>query len=361
MILAMDFLRWPCARLVLASSALVLLLSDTGCARVREFRQGTPNAFGTNTAWSDSAPPATKAPRGDLYAQLATKQSTEVSPNEKVASLPSQAAEPPRIALQPPVSQPRAIDVAKPTSAPAPATPPLGMILAESRLAVDALTSYRVKMTHQERVGDTLNPVEDVVLNIRRNPNAVRLEWPTGPNHGREVIYAADANKGLMHVKMPESVVPLPRLSMPPDSPLAMRNSRHPINEAGFDTILENLELSYQGNLRADRARGLIRYEGLEVPEGLSQPCHKLVRVTPTNETWTVYLDPQTHLPASVQAVSGQGELLERFTFRDPILNLPELAKADAFDPDARWGPSKGFFSRLAGATTAADSTTRTR
>ncbi len=268
--------------------------------------------------------------------------------------------ETPQIALQPPITLPRAGASPAPAGTPAP-TPPLGRILAETRQAVDALSSYRVKMTHQERVGETLNPVEDVVLNVRRKPKAVRLEWPDGPNQGREVIYAADANKGLMHVKMPEALVPLPRLAMAPDSPLALRNSRHPITEAGFDTIVENLERSYQGNLRADSSNGLVRYEGLEIPEGLTQACHKLVRVTPTNETWTVYLDPQTHLPASVQAVSGKGELLERFTFRDPVLNLPELAKAEAFDPEARWGPSKGLLSRLAGATTAVDPPTRTR
>jgi hypothetical protein len=160
---------------------------------------------------------------------------------------------------------------------------------------------------------------------------------------------------------MPESLVPLPRLSMPPDSPLATRNSRHPITEAGFDTIVRNLEDAYQRQQREDRSLGTVRFEGLEMPEGLTRPAQKVVRVTPSHETWTVYFDPETHLPTFVQAVSGSGELLERCLFRDPILSPPELASADAFDPDARWGPPKGLFQRLArtGASAEKEATTR--
>ena len=34
---------------------------------------------------------------------------------------------------------------------------------------------------------------------------------PDGPSKGREVIYSAGAHDGLMHVKMPESIVPVPK------------------------------------------------------------------------------------------------------------------------------------------------------
>ena len=46
--------------------------------------------------------------------------------------------------------------------------------------------------------------------------------------------------------------------------------------------------------------------------------------------------------------MDAKGELLERYVFRNPRYDLPELAQADAFDPNLRWGPPKGFLNRLA-------------
>lgn len=222
-------------------------------------------------------------------------------------------------------------------------------LVAESRRAVNALTSYQVKMSHQERVGGRLRPVDEVVLSVRRDPRAVRLEWPAGPNKGREVLYAADSGKGLMHVKMPDGLVPLPRLSIAPDSPLAMSNSRHPITEAGFDTIIAGMEKDVaQSESPNPVPDDLIIYQGLDQPDGLDKPCHKIVRHTPAGEVWLVYIDPEHHLPCYVQATDARGELLERYIFREPVLNPTELASADAFNPDARWGAPKGLFQRMA-------------
>ena len=263
------------------------------------------------------------------------------------------------MALQPPVSQPPARDVAtlaahREVKPPAPVaeasavSEELGKVLADSRKAIEAVASYQVRMTHQERVNGVLNPAEEVLMSIRRTPKAVRLEWPEGQKKGREVIYTADANNGLMHVKMAPSLVPLPRISMPPDSPLATRNSRHPITEAGFESILANMEDAYAKLRKNDHSPGRLTYEGLVVPHGFSKPHHKIVRVTTAKEVWTVFIDPETRLPSSVQQLADNGDLLERYTFRPPVLNPTELARADAFDPNGRWGPSTGLLQRLA-------------
>ena len=42
------------------------------------------------------------------------------------------------------------------------------------------------------------------------------LEWPNGPHKRREVLYSASENGGLMHVNMADSLLPVPRLSLPP-------------------------------------------------------------------------------------------------------------------------------------------------
>jgi hypothetical protein len=167
-----------------------------------------------------------------------------------------------------------------------------------------------------------------------------------------------------MHVHMGDSLVPIPRLSMPPDSPLATRSSRHPITEAGFEIIVHNMEVALRAQSAGDPSQGVIRYEGKDKPEGagLEKACHKIVRESPANETWVVYIDPDSYLPVSVKATANNGDLLERYVFRDVIFDLPELASADAFDPDVRWGPPKGFLQRLArSATDSPSQTTQAR
>ncbi|WP_422930558.1 DUF1571 domain-containing protein [Singulisphaera sp. PoT] len=223
----------------------------------------------------------------------------------------------------------------------------LESVLAESRKKLNSLSSYQVTIKRQERVGETLQPAEEALLSIRRNPKAVRLEWPTGPHKGREVIYATGDGDGLLHVNMADSLVPMVPLALAPDSPLAMRNSRHPISEAGFDNILENIEKNFKP-ASTNKAAGKVTYQGTENPGQLKQPSHKIVRVTPTGETWVVYIDPDTMFPVMVQATSAKGDLLERYLFVDPKTDVAELASADAFDHNKRWAQTGGFLQRLA-------------
>jgi hypothetical protein len=225
----------------------------------------------------------------------------------------------------------------------------LQRVLATARDRLEALSTYQVNITRVERVGGQLQAEEEVLLSIRRNPKAVRLEWAEGPSKGREVIYSSAINGRMMYVKMGNSSLPIPRMSIPVDSPLALRNSRHPITEAGFDTILDNLFKFMDPKAAVVTREGKLVYKGIERPKGLDQPCHLLERATPKGETWQVYLDTRTLMPAVVSAVrTSSGELIERYTYRKLRPNPAELASADAFDPDKRWGESQSWLSRLA-------------
>ncbi len=214
-------------------------------------------------------------------------------------------------------------------------------VVAEARAALDSMANYEVSLHRQERVNGTLLPEEDLVVAIRRSPKAVRLTWPDGPNQGREVLYRSDEPNAPMHVKMSNPA--LPRLSLPPESPLVMRNSRHPVTEAGLDSIIEGLENSVKAPERSG-----IAYAGLEAAEGLDQPQHCLLQTSPAGERWRIYLDPKTHLPSLVLATDASGELLERYLFRNVRANLAELASDGAFDANTRWGQPRGLFGRIA-------------
>ena len=177
---------------------------------------------------------------------------------------------------------------------------------------------------------------------------AVRLEWPEGSNKGREVIYSAAINDRVMHVNVANSAIPIPRMSIPVDSPLAMRNSRHSITEAGFDTIFGNLSGHVDAQGRATGVEGRLTYKGLQRPDGVDRDCHLIQRITPSKEVWRVYLDPDSLMPVVVTAHQADGGLLESYRYEGLKADPVELASDAAFDPDKRWGESKGLFSRIA-------------
>jgi hypothetical protein len=267
-------------------------------------------------------------------------------PMHPAPDVPAEAVEP----LTAPQEAP-ALPSATPPEASRTAPETAESLVAGAQKRLESLESYQVDINRQERVGGTLQAAEDVVLSIRRNPRAVRLEWQDGPHQGREVIFAEKETGGLLQVNMADSRIPMPRLSLPPDSPLALSNSRHPITEAGFDTIVGNLQKTIDENRAGDLSHGRIAYTGIERAEPLDRPCHKITRVTASGETWQIFFDPETRLPTLVQANGPGGELVERYVFRNVRPGPPELATADAFNPQRRWGEPKGVLQRLAGAT----------
>jgi hypothetical protein len=221
-------------------------------------------------------------------------------------------------------------------------------ILAQCQARVESLDTYQVRMSRVERVGGRLQPEEEVILSIRRDPKAVRLEWTSGSNRGREVIYSTQLDQGSLFVHMPSSAIPLPTMKIPVDSPMVMKNSRHAITEAGLDTVVAHLRkcLDQEHPSSAEPAEPI--YRGVETPPGLDRPSHRFTRRSPSGETWTVYLDVQTLLPCMVLAHDAMGGLDERYVYQEVRRDLAELASPDAFDPNRRWGEPKSWLSRFA-------------
>ena len=225
-------------------------------------------------------------------------------------------------------------------------------ILTRAEAKLDTLQTYQMRVSRLERVNGQLQPEEEILLSIRRDPKAVRLEWASGPSKGREVIYSSTLDPRMIFVHMPPTAIPLPAMKIPVDSPLVMRNSRHAITEAGLDMIVENLRRSAQGGDKFPSNPGVLSYQGTEKPDGLARPCHHFVRRTASGEIWNIYLDDRSLLPCMVVAEDSRGALIERYVYREIRENPTELAAAGAFEPGERWGESKGLLSRFARAAT---------
>jgi hypothetical protein len=221
-------------------------------------------------------------------------------------------------------------------------------ILAAAEAKLSGLNSYQMRVSRLERVNGELQPEEDILLSIRREPKAVRLEWASGPSKGREVIYSSALDPRMIFVHMPTTAIPLPVMKIPVDSPLVMRNSRHAITEAGLDTILAKLRRSEHGDDTTRKSAGTLSYLGLEKPAGTDRTCHHFVRKTASGEKWNVYLDERSLLPSMVEAHDAAGAMIEKYVYREVRSNPTDLASTGAFDPAQRWGESKGLLGRLA-------------
>ncbi len=151
-------------------------------------------------------------------------------------------------------------------------------------------------------------------------------------------------------------------MKIPVDSPLVMRNSRHSITEAGFDTIIDNLRkaerdgdtdrsksgvLSYQGAGKAGRPRPTV--PPFRAPNG--------GRAKPGTSTSTRARCCRAWSSPRIRAE----QLIERYVYREIRENPTELAAAGAFEPDQRWGESKGLLTRFARAATGSDLPSRQR
>jgi hypothetical protein len=362
-------------------AGLLACAPAAGCARMSSFRLSDQPLPMLGLL---SREPATAEP--DLYAQALTRgrdgsrtalaRATPAAgrPPRTAPMLAERPAEPPSGGFDPagpeltppseltapPAAAPEARSEVEPIAAPAPgptdsARGPAGpapsdgearALIAKGRDRLRRLSSYQVRLVRQERVGAALQPEEEVLLSLRREPRAVRIEWPAGPHKGREVLYSA-TDPGVMHVNMADSAIPLPPLRLALDSPRVVSSSRHPITEAGLDAILEKLEGSLDQAQKGGPGADAMSTAGPAVPEGLDRPCLKVRRVAPDGETWVVDLDAETGLPALVQANAANGDLLERYHFRDLKADPPELANAAAFDPEGRWGKPGGLLGRL--------------
>lgn len=254
---------------------------------------------------------------------------------------------PEEIAAAPAAARPASRPAASPKRS-APPSQDARTILAQSEAKLKSLGTYQVKMSRVERVDGRLQPEEEIILSVHRQPREVRLEWASGSSKGREVIYSTRVDARSLFVHMPKTAIPLPTMKMAIDSPMVTRSSRHSITEAGFDTIVENLRKSIDQADAASAAQGRAAYRGIEKPPGLDRPSHVFTRRSPNGETWTVFIDAKSLLPSMVVAKNPAGELDEKYVYHEVSENPAELAAAEAFDPDKRWGASNGLLSRFA-------------
>ncbi len=190
----------------------------------------------------------------------------------------------------------------------APASQDPAEVLEQFHARLSALDAYQVTMTKQQRIDGQLRPVETILLKQRREPRCTYMKWVDKPYKGRELIHCADRYDGKLKVHA-GGVRNIATLSLDPHGALAMKDNLHPVTSAGLYMI---------GRASSGANRGeLIR----KTVDGRQADC--LVS-TGTMDVGPyiagrqeLCLDQQSRMPVQMQLWNTDGDMMERYTYRD--------------------------------------------
>lgn len=214
-----------------------------------------------------------------------------------------------------------------------------------------SLRDYSATLERQERVDDQLLPVETISLKIRQAMSAeqnggqavargiyTRHEAPVSLK-GQEAIYVEGANDGNL-VAHTTGMLNLKRFYLPPSGFLAMRGSRYPMTEAGFEVLIQRMLERGQ----RDREFGPCEVRVDRNATVNNRACTMFEIVHPKQEgpydfhIARIAIDDELNLPIHYESYTwpttadGKPELLERYTYTAIEINpgLPE----ETFSPD---------------------------
>jgi hypothetical protein len=191
----------------------------------------------------------------------------------------------------------------------------------------------------QERIGGNLLPEQTYFLKVRHDPFAVYMKC-IQPFAGRELIYAEGYNDNQV-IGHPPGLARflVPRLKFPPDDPLILAESRHPMNEAGLANMIRKMIRFRQMDLQDSDSITVL--DRTTTPDGRkwlrSTHLHPVVHAERPLARTVVLYDPPSRLPLRFtgfdRAAGGEKEnpLGERYCYDDLVLDAP-LSAAD-FDP----------------------------
>src|SRR5208337_1170144 len=126
-----------------------------------------------------------------------------------------------------------------------PRRPPAKELLLKMMQAVDRsfrlVHSYTMTFRKQERINGKLLPEQTYFIKVRQDPFAIYMRG-IQPVAGRELIYA-EGHYDNHVIGHPEGMARflVPRLKVPPDHPMILAESRHPMNQAGLGNLIRKL------------------------------------------------------------------------------------------------------------------------
>lgn len=191
------------------------------------------------------------------------------------------------------------------------------------------MPSYQAELVKQERVKGKILPAQTMMLEVREQPFAVRLQVIDGPAKGRKVLYNSTLKPHEIRAKEAGLLGFAGALWVDKDGSLAKGDTNHPITDLGFANLLRIIG----GDLKAAAPAGGMQREDLGF-DGDGLYC---LRTTPPKgvKSYAAHsklcFDPNLGLPVKVEVEDVHG-FLERFAFK----NVKPRTFTDAdFQPEA--------------------------
>jgi hypothetical protein len=192
---------------------------------------------------------------------------------------------------------------------------------------------YTAVMVSRERVKDTLQDQERVLLKFQR-AFKVYLRWMEGPSQGREGLYVSGAYDGKFLISEPRGLQRLFTAALEPTDARVLEKSRHPVTDVGIGRLLEIVG----DNTRRAARNGVLRVVDRGTGEVTGRRVRQVEGILPRDPQAGYYayrvqlsFDDEHRIPIRVVVFDWSDQLVEDYTYTDLRLN-PGLSVLD-FDP----------------------------
>lgn len=198
--------------------------------------------------------------------------------------------------------------------------------------AMQQVPGYTATLQRQEQIDGTLREPEEIRLKVRQQPFSVYMKWPA---RGQEVLYVQGENDGQLLVRRRSLSLFGGVLRLSPESPLALRDSRHAVTQVGIGNLTQQLADFYAKRPNAPRLAARCQHKKVLVE---NRPGREFVVTFDCPEKGfekcfsrsKIVFDLTSKLPVSVEnygwTKQGQaGELVEKYTY----LNVKPVREFD--------------------------------
>jgi hypothetical protein len=213
------------------------------------------------------------------------------------------------------------------------------LLAAQERL--EAVEGYTARLIRRERIKGRLGPQQVMDIKVRHRPFAVYMKF-INPEPGKEAVYCEGRydNHVMAHAGGLSRAL-IPRVKVPPDSPIALAGNRRPITDAGLLNLTRRLVGYRRLDLVEDDAFTVLDRVTGEDGRTWLRSVHDHANRTPDRPFTHVEVlyDPDTKLPHRIDCYEwpdasnpGAGpRLAESYHYDDLVLDAP-LTDLD-FDP----------------------------
>jgi hypothetical protein len=227
---------------------------------------------------------------------------------------------------QPPLPLP-----AQPAPQAHPLDAPIGWLKEAQNNYSKVVQNYTCTLIKKERINGVMQEPNIILFSSKVHPFSVYMKW-VGPAkaNGREVCYVQGRHNDQIRVKDSRPIGGLVWISISPDDPRVMRESRHNIREAGLGNMIVQ-------NLRSLETAREINKTGVKIAEFKfdNRVCYRIETRNderhPKHYCYrsVLYLEKESKIPMRLEnydwptAANPEGELIEEFSYASLQFNVP--------------------------------------